>query len=659
MGSVSAKLIVGVNDLESKYPEIAKEWDYALNAPLTPKDFKYGSSKDVWWKCAKHPNIHPSYRTRIAHRTYSNAGCPVCSNRKIIAGINDLATIHKELVKEWDVEKNLPLKMSEVSCSSNKTVWWICPKGHSYKALIYNRTRRGDACPICSGHQIVTGINDLATTHKELVKEWDYEKNGDLLPTRVYKGQIKKVWWKCSAYGHSYHVSVVSRTKKGTGCPYCAGQKILKGFNDIVTLRPDIAKEFDEKKNYPLKVEELTVSNGKKVHWVCKNGHSYEARVSDRTRIDKGHQDCPYCSGRKAWKGENDLATTHPQLIEEWDEKKNLPLKIEDVVAGSHKQVWWVCSKGHSYKQAIEKKTDRGYSCPYCSGQKLLKGFNDLATTHKELIEEWDYEKNGNLLPTMVQKGTHKKIWWKCKTYSHSWKADISSRACNGVGCPICSGHQVLEGFNDLTTTHSALVKEWNYEKNTHIQPTQVTKGHAKKVWWKCSNGHSWQATVASRAINGNGCPNCSGFKGEKLITAICDRNNISYVREYQHHRQLEPEYFISHYRYDFYLNDFDVYVEYDGEQHFKDIKGFAESVKFPTRIKRDNWKNSYVFGNGKPLLRVPYIYDADKNKKDIVNLLKVFLQTKKIPQEIIDFYAKYEFSNYAELAKKWNETRG
>ena len=99
------------------------------------------------------------------------------------------------------------------------------------------------------------------------------------------------------------------------------------------------------------------------------------------------------------------------------------------------------------------------------------------------LMSEWNYEKNGDLNPETLTLGSHQKVWWKCEK-GHEWQAVIYSRN-NGFGCPICSGHKVLKGYNDLATTNPTLAKEWNYEKNGDLKPEHFMAGSGKKVWWK------------------------------------------------------------------------------------------------------------------------------------------------------------------------------
>ena len=266
----------------------------------------------------------------------------------------------------------------------------------------------------------------------QLMAEWNWEKNTQLgiSPDQVTCGSDKKAWWICSQ-NHEWQSSIGSKNR-GCGCPYCSGLYVIKGENDLKTLKPNLVQEWDYKKNGSLIPEELSVSSHKKVWWLCSNGHSWEAAVSKRTQ----GRGCPICQGKKVLQGYNDLATTHPKLTVEWDYDKNIGNTPQDISAFSNKKFWWKCEEGHSWQSAVSKRTI-GRKCPYCKGKNVLIGYNDLTTTHPNLILEWDYDKNISISPHEVSKGSSEKVWWLCK-YNHSWKAQISSRT-SGCGCPQCA----------------------------------------------------------------------------------------------------------------------------------------------------------------------------------------------------------------------------
>ena len=147
------------------------------------------------------------------------------------------------------------------------------------------------------------------------------------------------------------------------------------------------------------------------------------------------------------------------------------------------------------------------------ASNKILKGHNDLQTINPKLASEWNYKRNNGLTPMDVMPNSNLTVWWKC-CKDHEWQASIINRN-KGRGCPYCSNKKILKGYNDLATINPRLASEWNYDKNTGLSPTDVGANGHNKVWWKCSKGHEWQATINNRN-KGTGCPYCSGHKKQK-----------------------------------------------------------------------------------------------------------------------------------------------
>jgi hypothetical protein len=126
----------------------------------------------------------------------------------------------------------------------------------------------------------------------------------------------------------------------------------------------------------------------------------------------------------------------NPVLASEWHPTKNGDLLPTMVSLHSGKKIWWECSLGHEWQATVANRV-KGRGCPYCSNKQILQGYNDLATTNPEIASEWHPTKNETLLPTMVSSGSHKKVWWKCKS-GHEWETAIYNRIA-GSGCPICA----------------------------------------------------------------------------------------------------------------------------------------------------------------------------------------------------------------------------
>ena len=177
----------------------------------------------------------------------------------------------------------------------------------------------------------------LDITHPELCKEWDYEKNAPLIPGLVTRGSDIRVWWKC-ANGHSWKTKVSTRGVQGCNCNICRLEA-----KSLSVVFPELAKEWDYEKNYPLTPKDVSIRDEKhKIWWLCKNGHSWQRTV--RTRAKDSNKKtmamgCPFCSGKRIHMFP--LAETHPTLAEEWNYEKNIDLTPDAVLAGSENKVWW------------------------------------------------------------------------------------------------------------------------------------------------------------------------------------------------------------------------------------------------------------------------------------------------------------------------------
>lgn len=329
---------------------------------------------------------------------------------------------------------------------------------------------------------------------KDLLRQWDKTANLPLTPETVASGSSRNIRWICEK-GHTFVTTPCARIVRHMGCPICAGKRILTGYNDLKTLYPELMDEWNEKKNGALKPDEISPHTQRKAWWICqKCGYEWYTAVNNRT-VPRS-TGCPVCTGKITVPGINDLVTQFPEIAKRWHPTKNGELKPSMVTFGSRKKVWWVCQKGHKYYAAISSQQEQG-GCPICAGKKTLAGFNDFASHYPELIQEWDYERNGDLKPDDVTVSCNKKVWWKCEK-GHEWQAPVASRS-SGRGCPYCKNRLVWQGYNDLASQFPDLEKEWNYKRNGDLTPDMVTYGSCKKVWWICAEGHEWQARIQTR----------------------------------------------------------------------------------------------------------------------------------------------------------------
>ena len=213
-------VVSGINDLKTKFPEIASQWHPTKNGELTPEQVSLNTHRKVWWQCEI---CGHEWQTGISTRTHGS-GCPVCAGKTVIPGQNDLLSRYPKIAKEWSRERNGRLTPDSVTPLSNRSVWWKCENGHEYKAMIASRTANGTGCPYCANRKVLPGFNDLASQMPKIAAQWHPTLNGTLTPEMVTCGSAKKVWWQCSE-GHVWKAAIYSRTGvQKCGCPVCAGR---------------------------------------------------------------------------------------------------------------------------------------------------------------------------------------------------------------------------------------------------------------------------------------------------------------------------------------------------------------------------------------------------------------------------------------------------
>lgn len=261
--------------------------------------------------------------------------CPYCKNRKLLRGSNDLATAYPELVAEWDFERNGDLGPDGVRFNATKQVWWRGSCGHEWRMSPRQWAVEGLGCPYCSGHRVLAGFNDLASQHPELLAEWDWELNGDLRPDGIVSGSARRVW----AWARMADIRLQQNRRRRLRLPLLRRPQGLKGYNDLRTTHPKIAREWNKERNGDLKPTDVIANSNKRVWWKCEEGHEWSGLIVNRARKGKADPGCPYCSGRKVLAGYNDLATTHPDIAAMWHPRMNRRLKPTDVRAISRKLV--------------------------------------------------------------------------------------------------------------------------------------------------------------------------------------------------------------------------------------------------------------------------------------------------------------------------------
>ena len=187
---------------------------------------------------------------------------------------------------------------------SDFKAWWVCPKCDAeYESTISHRVY-GTGCPKCGVEKQVAkrrancakksgGIKDSL-----LLAEWNYEKNGACKPEDFSPTSSASVWWRCKKCGYEWKAKISNRSH-GRECPCCANRVVVKGKNDLATLYPDLAKEWNCELNGSKTPESIVPGHNGRVWWTCpKCRHVYQASPSNRTSKGSG---CRKCANKEIW----------------------------------------------------------------------------------------------------------------------------------------------------------------------------------------------------------------------------------------------------------------------------------------------------------------------------------------------------------------------
>lgn len=538
------------------------------------------------------------------------AGCTIEQALGLVKRTDSLQSEYPDLAKQWHPNKNAPLTADEVSPHSGQKVWWLCSRGHEWNAVINSRSR-GMGCPFCAG-QRPTVERNLATENPKLLEEWDWEKNTNKPPEAFTPRSSEKVWWRCEK-GHSWQATISNRTRDTANLCPCCSNRILCKDNSLAQVRPDIAESWHPYKNAPLTPSDVIAGGSKRVWWICKHGHEWQATVGSRVLAGTGCAKCTLQTSRieiavyseldalfagVAWREkisgyECDIYLADNKIGVEidgvyWHSRRpdqevaksaafeavgiqlfrlredGLPLLSErDITFKSSESEFLVISRliGSLLKHAELADQQRAVLRVYLKGpglgneklyRKLLANLpapppgQSLADMQPNIAKQWAFDLNAPLSPEHFRHQANKAVWWRCEN-GHTWKVSINSRVQNQSGCSACP-RPILKVTDErnLAALNPSLALEWHSEKNGDFRPEDVRPKSNRKIWWKCSKGHEWQATISSRA-SGCGCPYCYGRFATKENNLASKYPELLKTWDFEKNKGINPADFTPH----------------------------------------------------------------------------------------------------------------
>lgn len=256
-------------------------------------------------------------------------------------------------------------------------------------------------------------------------------------------GSNDKAWWICNAYRHEYQKPIYLKINHPEKCSICNGGTVFKGINDLATICPNIASEWNFDKN-DIEPQDVKYSSGKSVWWKCSCGHEWKTRIAHRTSANSG---CPKCKtgGAKAKKYISDDDVMLSMFVSSLNDKTP-----DSISCTSDVRVSWGCFCGYRWK--CSPKYFSG--CPLCSGKVTEDGKKTHVTTKSiadvdNLLRLFDKDKN-NMEPHHVSYSSAQVLHWVCSKYHH-WTAPVyqvyRSTVRGLTGCPYCT--HIVSSYED------------------------------------------------------------------------------------------------------------------------------------------------------------------------------------------------------------------
>lgn len=359
----------------------------------------------------------------------------------------------------------------------------------------------------------------LARTHPALAAQWHPTRNGALTPEQLVAGSKRPVWWRCPAGpDHEWLASVVNRTHRRSGCPFCAGLRVSV-TNALAHRYPALAAEWHPTLNGTLTPDQVVAKSSRPVWWRCRQDPAHVWPSSPNQRTSHAWRGgCPFCAKRRATGMDFQAYGAYfPTMAAHWHPTWNGARPLDPRTLPPDAVAWWRCPihPAEPWQAPVAGWSRSPGGCSFCVAVPV-RARRSLAARFPALAAEWHPTRNGRLQPTDVAAAAGKRVWWRCAAHlAHEWAAGVASRT-RGAGCPFCA-HKRLSEEHSLAARFPGVAAEWHPTRNAPLTPSQVGGSWPDPVWWRCpvDAAHSWAAPIAPRVQRARptGCPFCSGHR--------------------------------------------------------------------------------------------------------------------------------------------------
>ena len=524
-----------------------------------------------------------------------------------------------------------------------------CKFGGATQSLCKN-----DSCKICFE-------KSFASSNK--CKYWS-SLNDPIKPRDVFKQSNHKYHFTCSNCKHTFK-AIICNFYQGTKCPFCAKKKLCDNEKCKMCFNNSFAS--NEKSKYwssrnDTQPRYISKCNSKKCWFDCpKCQHTFASTLNHVTSDERW---CPYCENKKLCNNDkcmicfnNSFASYDIEKVKCWSAINNIEPRY--VIKCSNTKYFFVCHVcAHTFSQTPDKVVKRSYWCPYCSQSvRKLCGVigckfcynNSFASYDNKKVKCWS-DKN-TIKPFQAIKYSGQKYLFECDKCLHSFEARLND-ILNNQWCPYCAipSRVLCDNPNCkfcYERSFASHEKAKYFSKENNIDCRKLLKHSKKKYWFVCNKCSKKFDIALSCVADGIWCRFCKN-KTERILlewlVKIFDEKNVNFQKAFHWCKNIKTN---QCFPFDFYINNYSLIIELDGEQHFTQISNWKSPKDAQ---KRDLLKMKLALRNNKSVIRLlqeDVLYNKIDWKNELVKYIVEYTEPCVICIENGDKYDIDKINEY------------
>lgn len=465
--------VAGVNDLATLRPDIAAQF---VRDPLDkhdPTTVPAGSTKRFEWRCDACGHI---WEQRVSHRA-AGRGCPACSGKVVVPGINDLATKFPDIAAELNDEN---YTADQLLPNSNTNVQWTCSEGHTWKTRVFNRTRNDSGCNTCVRKEfssvferdilaLVRGVlpkTDIIPTARSVVKNRELDI---YIPGLRLAIEANGVYWHTEQFGKTEHY----HADKAENC-VAQGINLITIWEDDWKSRRPAAEAYVTAQLNGHVPDTLHVKN-----ILLDDANAFVENTTLDTPVPENGSKTQPILALGAYEGETLVAAL---IYRKTTEKA---LRIERYAASS---------RSSAYLDAFLQ-----YAEGNITGYDHVLYYDNAERSYRPSFEELGFDVRNRIKPS------YRLVKNSSRLPEDTADTDGLQKAwdCGGT---VFKRERQAGPKDSVAVIFPELVAEW---RSTALSPEMTLIGSGKKVEWECGHGHTWTCPVYHRTKRGRTCPFC------------------------------------------------------------------------------------------------------------------------------------------------------